>query len=43
LQLSKSLYEMLPAEVAQAVREDEADNRDNNGRSDVDRHPALQG
>jgi len=34
------MYEMLPAEVAQAVREDEADSADNNGRSEVDRRPA---
>src|SRR6267154_4932986 len=32
--------EMLPADVAQAVREDEADSSDNNGRSEVDRYPA---
>src|ERR1700674_1132583 len=32
--------EMLPAEVAQAVREDEADSGDNDGRSEVDRRPA---
>jgi hypothetical protein len=31
---------MLPAEVAQAVREYEADSGDDNGRSEVDRGPA---
>src|SRR6476619_7320944 len=31
---------MLPAEVAQAVREYEADNGNDDGRSEVDRNPA---
>src|SRR5215216_6680513 len=32
--------EMLPAEVAQAFGEDEAESGGNDGRSEVDRHPA---
>jgi hypothetical protein len=31
---------MLCADVAQAVREDEAGSGDSNGRSEVDRYPA---
>src|SRR4029078_8416870 len=39
-QLCKPIYEMLPAEVGQAVREYEADNGNDDGGSAVVRNPA---